>query len=89
MIWARPLPPLQPPMDRKKARPMPDERFADLERQWLERVKQAMALDLARGMTAGLPPKALVECLFKIPEVEQAFAMRAKGRRKGDDSRGS
>jgi hypothetical protein len=56
--------------------------MTDLEEQWLERIKQTMALDLARGMTAGLPPKALIEMLLKIPEVEQALRMRAKGRPK-------
>jgi hypothetical protein len=41
-----------------------------------------MAIDLARGMSAGIPPAGLVEMLFRIPEVEQAMRMRAKGRRR-------
>lgn len=48
------------------------------EQQWLDRLKRTMAIDLARGMTAGIPPKALVEMLFQIPEVEEAFYLRAK-----------
>lgn len=48
-----------------------------LTEQWLDRIKATMAVDLARGMTAGIPPAALVELLFQIPEVSQAFAMRA------------
>lgn len=48
-----------------------------LTEQWLTRIKATMAIDLARGMTAGIPPAALVELLFNIPEVDQAFAMRA------------
>lgn len=48
--------------------------------EWLTRIKATMSIDLARGMTAGIPPAALVELLWKIPEVEQAFAMRADRR---------
>jgi hypothetical protein len=58
---------------------MADDRFSDLEEQWLKRIKQTMAIDLARGMSAGIPPAGLVEMLFRIPEVEQAMRMRAKG----------
>jgi hypothetical protein len=53
---------------------------------WLTRIKQTMAIDLARGMAAGIPPTALVELLFQIPEVEQAFELRAKAKR---DRRGN
>lgn len=56
--------------------------MTDLEQQWLDRIKQTMALDISRSMVAGLPPKAIVERLLEIPEVEQALRMRAKGRPK-------
>jgi hypothetical protein len=50
--------------------------------QWLSKIKRTMAVDLARGMSAGMSPKGLVELLFQIPEVEQALRMRSKGRPK-------
>jgi hypothetical protein len=53
-----------------------------IEQLWLDRIKQTMAVDIGRLMAAGLPPKAIVEKLFEIPEVAQAFEMRAKGRPK-------
>jgi hypothetical protein len=53
---------------------------------WLTRIKQTMAIDLARGMTAGIPPAALIELLFQIPEVEQAFELRSRAKR---DRRGN
>jgi hypothetical protein len=56
---------------------MPDPISAD----WLAKMKHTLAVDLSRFMTAGLPPRAIVEKLFEIPEVEQAFELRAKARR--------
>jgi hypothetical protein len=47
---------------------------------WLTRIKATMAIDLARFMTVGLPPKALIEKLFEIPEVAQAFHLRERGK---------
>lgn len=44
---------------------MPDPLTAD----WLAKMKVTMAVELSRGMTQGLPPKALIELLFGIPEV--------------------
>jgi hypothetical protein len=38
-------------------------------------------VDLSRFMSAGLPPKAIVEKLFEIPEFQQAFELRANARR--------
>jgi hypothetical protein len=49
--------------------------------QWLGRMKETLAVDVARFQTAGLPPRAIVEKLFDIPEVEQAFHLRANQRR--------
>lgn len=54
--------------------------LSDAEQAWLDRMKQTMALELARCMRAGLPPKALIERLLQIPEVGEALEMRAKGR---------
>jgi hypothetical protein len=48
---------------------------------WLDRIKQTIAVDLSRFMSAGLPPKAIVEKLFEIPEFQQAFELRANARR--------
>ena len=48
---------------------------------WLGRLKQTMAIDLARGMSAGMPPRALIDLLFDIPEVSQAFHLRENRRR--------
>jgi hypothetical protein len=42
----------------------------------LTRIKHTMSLDISRSMSAGLPPKAIVEVLLNIPEVEQAFHLR-------------
>jgi hypothetical protein len=47
---------------------------------WLTRIKETMAIDLTRFMGAGLPPKALIEKLFDIPEVAQAFQLRERGK---------
>jgi hypothetical protein len=46
---------------------------------WLDRLKQTMSVDIARF--AGLPAEAIVEKLMEIPEVEQAFRMRADRRK--------
>jgi hypothetical protein len=56
---------------------MPDPISAD----WLAKMKHTLAVDLSRFMTAGLPPRAIVEKLFEIPEVYQAFQMRADRRK--------
>lgn len=53
------------------------------ELEWLSRMKKLMALDISRCMSADMPPKAIVEVLFNIPEVAEAFEMRAKGPPKG------
>jgi hypothetical protein len=47
---------------------------------WLTRMKTTMAVDVARFMTAGLPPKAIIAKLFEIPEVSQAFHLRERGK---------
>jgi hypothetical protein len=47
---------------------------------WLTRIKETMAIDLTRFMAAGLAPKALIEKLFDIPEVAQAFHLRERGK---------
>jgi len=47
----------------------------------LPRIKQTMSIDITRSMTSGLPPKAIVEVLFRIPEVEQAFHLLDNRRR--------
>ena len=54
--------------------------LSPLEQQWLDRMKQTMAVELARGMTAGIPPKGLIDLLLGIPEVREALEMRAKGK---------
>lgn len=46
----------------------------------LQQITDAMALDLARGMSQGLPPRELVAMLLKIPEVSQGLKARAMGR---------
>jgi len=46
----------------------------------LSRVQQAIAVDLARFMAAGYPPKALALKLWEIPEVELAFSMYERRR---------
>lgn len=56
---------------------MPD----SLTAQWLDCIKQTMAVDLTRFQAAGIPPKAQVERLFGIPEVAQAFHLRANRKR--------
>lgn len=43
---------------------------------WLANLKYTMALDLSRGMSAGIPPKGLVAMLFEIPEVSQGAHLR-------------
>lgn len=48
---------------------------------WLTRLKQTMAVDLGRFMSAGYPPKAIIENLCEIPEVGQALQMRADRRK--------
>lgn len=52
-----------------------------IEADWLTKMQTTMAVELSRGMTAGMPPKALIQLLFGIPEVSQAFALRANRRR--------
>jgi hypothetical protein len=50
------------------------------EEAWLDRMKETMSLELARCMRSQMPPRALVERLMGIPEVDEAMRMRAKGR---------
>lgn len=52
----------------------------EIDNDWLTRMKETMAVELSRGITAGIPPKALITLLFGIPEVEQAFRLRARRR---------
>ena len=47
---------------------------------WLGRMQQTIAVDIARFASAGLPPKAIVVKLFEIPEVAQAFHLRGRGK---------
>jgi hypothetical protein len=47
---------------------------------WLERMQQTIAVDIGRFASAGLPPSAIVVKLFEIPEVAQAFHLRARGK---------
>jgi hypothetical protein len=47
----------------------------------LDRIKQAMALELARYQREGVPPKGQVEALFQIPEIEQAIHLLLNRRR--------
>lgn len=56
---------------------MPDQ----LAEQWLVRIKQTIATDLSRLMAAQVPPQGIVKRLFEIPEVEQAFHLRADRKR--------
>lgn len=58
--------------------------MTDLKAIWLDRIKQAMAIDIARFQSAGLPPRAIVEKLFEIPELEKAMDMYW-GRSRKDD----
>lgn len=48
-----------------------------LEAMWLARLKRSMAMDLEQLMTARMPPQAIIERLFDIPEVAQAFHLAA------------
>jgi hypothetical protein len=48
---------------------------------WLDRIKQTIAVDIGRFQTAGLPPKAIVEKLMEIPEFAHALQMRADRRK--------
>jgi len=51
-----------------------------IESEWLDRIQQTMAVDIGRFQSAGLPPKAIVTKLFEIPEVAEAFELRATRR---------
>jgi hypothetical protein len=48
------------------------------EQQWLDRLKRTMAIDVSRYMQAGWRPQDIIDRLFEIPEVEEAFYLRAK-----------
>jgi hypothetical protein len=48
------------------------------EQQWLDRMKRTMAIDVSRYMQAGWRPQDIIDRLFEIPEVEEAFYLRAK-----------
>jgi hypothetical protein len=43
---------------------------------WLPRIKATMAVDLSRFMTAGLPPKAIIERLFDMAIIYLRKQMR-------------
>lgn len=43
---------------------------------WLTNLKYTMSLDVGRFIAAQWPPRAIVEGLFEIPEVRQAFHLR-------------
>lgn len=47
---------------------------------WLDRIRGTMAVDIGRGISAGLEPEAIVAMLLEIPEVDQALRMRADRR---------
>jgi hypothetical protein len=47
---------------------------------WLNRIKETMAVDIARFQRKGLSPKEIVEKLMEIPEVYQGLHMRADRR---------
>lgn len=48
---------------------------------WLQRIKGTMAIDIERGGSARKSGPEIVEMLFAIPEVSQAFHLRANRRR--------
>lgn len=54
--------------------------MTDPDQLWLTKIKETMAIDVQRFVDAGLPPKVIVARLFEIPEVEQAFRLRANRR---------
>jgi hypothetical protein len=54
----------------------------DLSADYIAKIKRTLAVDIGRFMTAGLPPKAIVDKLWDIPEVEQAFYLRSIAVRK-------
>jgi hypothetical protein len=56
--------------------------MTDLSADYIAKIKRTLAIDIGRFMTAGLPPKAIVEKLWEIPEVEQAFYLRSIAVRK-------
>ena len=55
--------------------------MSEIEDRWLANIKRTMAIDVSRFISAQWPPKAIVDGLFQIPEVDQAFHLRANRRR--------
>lgn len=47
---------------------------------WLAKLKETMAVDLSRFIDEGMSPRMVVERLMDIPEVGQAFHLRANQR---------
>lgn len=52
-----------------------------LEDDWTAKIKATMAVDIQRFRDARMPSREIVDRLFEIPEVAQAFALRAHRRR--------
>lgn len=48
--------------------------------QWTAKIKRTMSVDVSRFTKAGMPAEQIVERLFDIPEVAQAFHLRANQR---------
>lgn len=49
--------------------------------QWTAKIKETMAVDVQRFRDERLPSREIINRLFEIPEVAQAFALRANRRR--------
>lgn len=47
---------------------------------WTARIQETMSVDIARFAEAGLSGREIVRRLFGIPEVAQAFHLRARGK---------
>jgi hypothetical protein len=56
--------------------------MTDLSADYIAKMKRVLATEIGRLMTCGLPPKAIVDKLWEIPEVEQAFYLRSIAVRK-------
>lgn len=55
--------------------------MSDPDRQWIDRIKETMAVDVSRFSKAGMTGREVVDRIFDIPEVSQAFNLRANRRR--------
>jgi hypothetical protein len=51
-----------------------------LDDNWTARIQETMSVDIARYAEAGLSGREIVSRLFDIPEVAQAFHLRARGK---------